>query len=67
VDGGEHRGGHQSGISQWEEVEAVVNEVELGGPLEHLGDVQAFGDLGFGVGILRVSVWDHRHETGSCL
>src|ERR1039458_4108377 len=60
VNGGEHRGGYQLGIGQWEEVEAVVNEVELGGPLEHLGDVQALGALGFGVGIPVVPVWDHR-------
>ena len=36
----------QPAVGQRQEVEAVVDDVELVGPLEHLGDVQALGDLG---------------------
>ena len=34
-------------VGQREEVEAVVDDVELGGALEDVGDVQRLGDLGF--------------------
>src|ERR1039457_2985614 len=51
VDGREHRGVYQTGIGQWQEVEAVADDVELGGSLEHIGYVQVFRDLWFGVAV----------------
>ena len=40
-----HGSVHEIAVGQGQEVEAVVNDVELVGPLEDRGDVQALGDL----------------------
>ena len=45
VNGGDHRRGDQPGIGERQEVETVVDDVEFGGPLEHLRDVEALRNL----------------------
>jgi len=48
-----HDGGaHQAAVGERQEVEAVVDDVEVGRVLEHLGDVGALGDLGIDVVVL---------------
>ena len=54
-------------VRQRQEVEAVVNDIELGGPFEDVRDVQAFADLGVDVGILRVRPRHNGGETAGCL
>ena len=51
-------------VGQREEVEAVVDEVELVGPLEGVRDVETLDDLRLDVGILRVPASDDRGEVG---
>ena len=44
-------------VGQREEVEAVVDDVEVAGVLEGVGDVQRLGDLRFDRVVLVPSVW----------
>ena len=46
VDGREDRRLHQPRVGQRHEVVVAVDEVELGGVLEHFGDVKVLGDFG---------------------
>ena len=61
VDRRQQRRVDELAVRQRQEVEAVVNDIELGGPLEGIRDVQALADLGIDVGILRVRP---RHNGG---
>ncbi len=42
----------EAAVGEWEEVEAVVDDVEVVGTLEHGGDVEAFGDLRVDGGVI---------------
>jgi hypothetical protein len=64
VDGGDHRGVHQSGVGEGKEIEAVVDEVELIGPLEQRGDVERLPHLGIHTGGLRVPTGRHGRQPG---
>ena len=55
----------EAAISKWQEVEAVVDDVELGGSLEHVRDMEAFAHLGLDVRILRVPPRNDRREPRS--
>ena len=46
MDGGQDGRCHQGAVREGQEVKAVVDEVELGGPLEDLGDVQVIKPTG---------------------
>ncbi len=52
VDRRDHRCVDEAAVGEREEVEAVVDDVEVVGTLEHRGDVQALGDLRLDRGIL---------------
>jgi len=56
VDGRHDRSGDEVAVREGQEVEAVVDHVEVGGALEHGGDVEALGDLRIDVVVLRPAV-----------
>ena len=62
MDRREHRRVDEPAVGQRQEVEAVVDDVELGGALEHVRDVEAFRDLRVDVRILRVPTVDDGRE-----
>ena len=53
MDGRDHRRVDQRAVGERQEVKAVVDDVEVGGPLECRGDVDALGDLRFDGGVVR--------------
>ena len=55
VDRGHDRRLDERAVRERQEVEVVVDQVELVGPLEHRRDVQAFPDLGVEPGVLGVA------------
>ena len=57
VDRSDDRRVDQPREAERQEVEAVVDEVELGGALEYGGDVQALPHLRVDGGVFRVSAW----------
>ena len=65
MDGGQDRCPDQAAVAQGHEVVVAVNEVELGGVLERFRDVQIFGHLGIGGGILLIALVDHGVEPGA--
>ena len=62
-----HGSVHQVAVGQREEVEAVVNDVELVGPLEDRRDVQALGDLRIDTRVVGPSSGDDAAEVCGCL
>ena len=64
VDGGDDRGRDQAGIGKGQEVKAVVDHVEFRGPLEHLRNMEALGDLRVDARVLRPASRDHTAKTG---
>ena len=64
VDRGEHRGLDQAAVGEGEEVEAVVDQVELPGPLEDRGDVQPLFHLGIEIGVVGVARWARSRPVG---
>ena len=54
VDGRHHGRVDETAVGERQEVEVVVDQIELVGPLEHLRDVQALPDLGVQAVILGV-------------
>ena len=52
MDGRDHGRVDQPAVGERQEVEAVVDDVEVGGPLECRGDVDALGDLRFDGGVV---------------
>ena len=67
MDRGQHRRIDEAAIGQRKEVEAVVDDVELVGPLEHVGDVETLTYLGLDVGVLRVAALDDGGEAARSL
>ncbi len=63
VDGRQHGRVDEAAVGQRQEVEAVVDDVELGGPLEDVRDVQALAHLGLGIGIFRVPPGHDRRQA----
>ena len=59
MDRGDDRRVDEPAVREREKIEPVVDHVELVGPLEGMGDVEALDDLGFDVGILGIPVIDH--------
>jgi polysaccharide biosynthesis protein PslF len=66
VDRGDHRGGDQLAVGEGKEVEPVVDHVELVGPLEHGGDVEALGHLRFDRRVLRPARRGGGGQLGRC-
>ena len=62
MDRRQHRRLDEAAVGQRQEVEAVVDHVELVGPLEDVRDVEALGHLRVDVRILRVPAGDDRRE-----
>jgi hypothetical protein len=67
VDRRDERGGDETAVRQWEEVEAVVDDVELGGVFEKVGDVRALGDLRVDAVVLGPSPCARAAERGGRL
>lgn len=64
VDRGHHRRVDQTAVGERQEVESVVDDVEIIGPLEHRGDVQALGDLGIDRFVLGPTTRRRRYQFG---
>jgi hypothetical protein len=67
VDGCHDRGVDEAAVGEREEVEAVVDDVELVGVLEDVGDVRALGRLGVDVVVLGPAVSAGAAECRGCL
>ena len=65
MDRGQDRRLDQPAVGEWEEVEAVVDEVELISPFEDGGDVKTLLDLGIQGGILGVSRGSGAHQPSA--
>ena len=62
-----HDGGvDQSAVSEGQEIESVVDDVELVGVFEGVCDVQAFGDLWINVVIFGPTAGNGGSEVGFC-
>jgi hypothetical protein len=67
VNGRQDRRRHERAVRQRQEVETVVDQIELVGPLEERRDVETFGDLRLDVVVLLPTARDHRRETSTGL